>query len=1115
MADDKTMVPTVLVGVGGTGHEVLSRIRRLVEEGYGDLRNFPLISFLAIDTDQEYKVTNPTAAGSPFKDNEKYWAAVTGKEVTNMISNMENYPWIQEWFPTELEKSISAIEAGAGQIRACGRFAFFCNYHKIQKAFKQACERVKAHENFMLDKHDIKVSTGNLNVFVVGSLSGGTGSGILLDLGYCIRNWLRVEGNPLITAVAPLPTAFGTIQVGDRVQANGYAALMELSYFSDLRTEYVAKFSSSLADEIRDQRAPFDFIYLVGTKNGEAEFSLDQLRELMAQNIFLDLTSDFASHKRSIRDNIKGAWAQNDPGGRGYPKNFMSFGLSTIEIPIAQIRISLFNRLAADLLGWWLNESVQLPAQLFELIQNDILKRMRLTEMELLMDLMAATDKSYLAEISGWVNGIRNQIGRDNLLQCTQQGILGVLRTETGKILNFVQGLSQQVEEYRRNHLQELSPDERLHGDFFRKMYDNRNQIVQRGREALDTEFYRIIEDRSRGPKFANDFIILVRQLLTSMAEKFRREGDQLWSRNEEMRRKHYEDALNAITHSQAQFGLTKQHDMEEYCKKALSGLEGSLMATLQRKARYLGLDVIARLEEHLDQIERQFVKFNQKLRQFRDEFQEKADASAKSADALVINGIKLYNRQELNDLYADMLEQYAAGAIEGNKSKYQLGLEGICTTVSNLILAEASPLWKENRQSDEIMRLFDIARLDDVNDKDFQEIIAEKMRQKVLESPKSSRLQRELAACDRMWKFFNNDESEIRNQLRFAYEKSKPIILLDSTVTGGKDAGFTPALNTKVAVVGGRNATDPAAQKLLPLLKERVEGSDSITPLGETERHRIVFVQEIGGFSLRCIDGMRDLRRSYQDWKGQSIEAKRAELRGENKEPPIPVHIQKQPPFWDIFPENPQIHQLVVKARALEILRIEENRSTNEQVVRYTRKGALVGETDNIDIASSWEEVVQVLDVLACREDKEEIERQVSAKLEEAETPQQKQQLSTQLRKYLQSRKQELEKEGGDDSLVYKREKTIISDVIVKYKLEQGNVGVEEMPTPVERVESTVTPPAPAPAPVSSAPVDRITPETTTVKEQLDFVFCTSCGTKNPTNSNFCCKCGTRLVEL
>jgi len=30
--EEKSMVPTVLVGIGGTGNEILSRLRRLIEE---------------------------------------------------------------------------------------------------------------------------------------------------------------------------------------------------------------------------------------------------------------------------------------------------------------------------------------------------------------------------------------------------------------------------------------------------------------------------------------------------------------------------------------------------------------------------------------------------------------------------------------------------------------------------------------------------------------------------------------------------------------------------------------------------------------------------------------------------------------------------------------------------------------------------------------------------------------------------------------------------------------------------------------------------------------------------------------------------------------------------
>jgi len=1087
--EEKSMVPTVLVGVGGTGVEVLSRVRRLVEESYGSLKKFPLISFLTIDTDKDYKVSNPEAAGSPLQDHEKHWASVSGREVSDIMSNMPKYPWIESWFPKELERNIGALEAGAGQIRACGRFAFFYNYQRIKARFNEACSRVKGHENFMLDQYDIRVNSNSLNVFIVGSLSGGTGSGMILDLGYCLRDWLKGQGSPLITAIVPMPNAFATINVGDRVLANGYAALMELSYFSDHRTEYVAQFSGGLADEVRSKLPPFDFTYLVGTRNGDSEFTLDQIREMMAQNIFLDLTSDFAPHKRSIRDNIKGAWAQSDPGGRGYPKNFISFGLSTIEIPIAQIRTTLSNRLSCDLINWWLNESVPLPPNMVDLLQTDTLKRMRLTETELLSDLSAGSDKSLLTEISTWVNSIRNEIVSDNKLQCTHQGAK-VIGRETGKILQFVDYLQPKVDEYRANHLRELSPDERAHGDFLQKMYDNRNRIIQQGRLALEAEMYSIISDLTRGIKFADAFITTTRQILNNAAEKFRRESEKVWQPNETNRQRQYEGALQDINQFKTLFGLTKQAQMEKYSEEALSGLEGSFIAIIQRKSRRLGLEVITRIQEHLTYLEQRLAKFNQKLRQLRDDFQQASTQEADRADALKINGVKLYDREELNLLYQDMLEQLA-GASEGNKSRYEIGLNHTCATLSADILKDASSLWKQTRTANEVMQLLDITQLAEVNYQDFKEKIAGKTHLVVQQSPQSSRLKRELAACDRLFKNFQNDTEDVRNNLRIVHQKSQPLIQLSDAVLSGADAGFTPALNTKVAIIGGRNSSDPAAIKLLPLLQERVGNADAITPLGELERHRIIFVQEKGGFSLRCISGMKELQKSYQDWKGQAIEARRAKIKGESKDPPIPVHIQKEPPFWDVFPENPEVFRLVVQARAFGVLRLEENRSTKEHVIRYTRK-TVIG-TENVDIASSWEEVVQVLEVLACRPDKEEIQRQVSAKLQ-ADQPEAKQALYDQLVAYLKQRETEFAKNGGADNPDYNREATIIQNVITtnKLKIADNTESVE----PPEQHKSSVQKPQ------------------SNSERTADQIFCTNCGAQNPIKSNFCFQCGNPLVK-
>ena len=1043
--EEKSMVPTVLVGVGGTGAEVLSRMRRLIEESYGSLRKFPIVSFLWIDTDQGYKVSDPKAAGSPLQDHEKLWASVNGNEVRNIMSNMDRFPWIESWFPQELERNISALEAGAGQIRACGRFAFFYNYANIQSRFNEACNRVKGHESEMRDQYGIRVNGNALNVFVVGSLSGGTGSGMLIDLAYCIRSWLRGQGSPTITAIVPMPNAFAGVKVAERVLANGYAALMELSYFSDHRTEYIAQFGRDLTTEVRDKLAPFDFTYLVGIKNGEKEFSLDELRELIAQNIFLDLTSDFAPHKRSIRDNIKGAWAQADPGGRGYPKNFMSFGLATMEVPVVQIRSTLSNRLAKDLVQWWLNDSALLPPNMVDLVQTDFLKRDRLSESELLTDIASGSSKSLVSDISAWVNTLRNEIATENKLQCTSQGLN--VGAEKGKILQFSEYLTSKAEEFRNNQLREAGTDPRLHGAFLQTMYDNRNRIIQRGRASLEAELYSIIRDRTKGVKFADAFIVTLRQLLTTAEEKFRRESEKNWQPNEINRQRQYEGALQEIARFKNSFGLRKQDQMEKYAEEALSGLEGSCVALLQRKARDLAREVLTQLREELARLEHRLARFNQKLHQLRDEFQQDADQDAERADALKINGMKLYEREEINVLYQDLLERLA-GSSEGSKSRYELGLDQICRTLSEDILKATSPLWKQTRSADEVMQLLDITQLPDVNYEDLREKITERTRNVMLNAPEESRLKRDLTACDRLFRVLQNDQESIRSNIRMVHQRSKPLILLSQGELSA--ANITPSINSKVAVIGGMNTSDPAAIKLIPYLQERVGKSDSITPLGDYERHRIIFVQETGGFSLRCVDGMRELQRFYQDWRGQMVEAKRAQIRGESRDLPIPVHIQKDPPFWDVFPEDPKVSQLVVLARALEILKVEENRSTQAKVIRYQRE--TLTSVESVDIASTWEESIQVLEVQACRPDREELQSQIDKKLLSADQSASKQVLYNQLLSYLKQRETELVKEGTD-SPAYKREFTMVESFIARYKLKTADS--EPIPAPPTEVRS------------------------------------------------------------
>ena len=162
----RTINRTVCIGLGGTGRDVLMRIRRLIVDRYGNFKQLPVISFVHIDTDKAAsKVTGLKTGNSyhgvdlRFTDAEKVSASMSRSEVNNIVeelsrrsSNYEGTPGvyhhIKEWFPPQLLPNLKAIDEGAKAIRPVGRLAFFHNYRKIKHALISAEQRTRGHDGF-------------------------------------------------------------------------------------------------------------------------------------------------------------------------------------------------------------------------------------------------------------------------------------------------------------------------------------------------------------------------------------------------------------------------------------------------------------------------------------------------------------------------------------------------------------------------------------------------------------------------------------------------------------------------------------------------------------------------------------------------------------------------------------------------------------------------------------------------------------------------------------------------------------------------------------------------------------------------------------------------------
>ena len=376
--------PTVLIGLGGTGKEVLRRLRRMFYEKYR-MVGLPVMEYLWFDTDissidiMEKKI-DFLDQEIDFYDSEKIDGSVMPQELEGYRNNKGMYPHIWSWFPEALDSLPStAITQGAGQIRPCGRLAFFHHYAKLRQEIERKGNHVQSAEaqaetakkfpKYIVDANDLEI------VFVT-SIAGGTGSGSFIDMGFLCRDLFP---NAVSTAYLVLPSVFDGV-VGSKRQttrANGFAAIKELEYYmqphfdahgtdGDRFTTHTFSWDNA---EHRVGAPPFSTVYLLDDRNfaGVRIEDFTDVFQMIAEFLLLDFEQTrFAMDKRSDRSNMEQylqemAKYQNDNYVQYFPCRYASFGLSQMEINQPRLANAAANRFAQYLVEFIIAKNNKVP----------------------------------------------------------------------------------------------------------------------------------------------------------------------------------------------------------------------------------------------------------------------------------------------------------------------------------------------------------------------------------------------------------------------------------------------------------------------------------------------------------------------------------------------------------------------------------------------------------------------------------------------------------------------------------------------------------------------------------------------------------------------------------
>ena len=236
--------PALVIGLGGTGQWVLTFLKKeLLEIGGGQL---PVgVKLLAFDTTS--RTTARAGQGSKRDTEEDIRAGavelVEGKEfipigdnISQLVSEISQGKHSHlQWFPaksflSKLPPAAFNTKEGSGQIRQMGRISIFRDLAAIQRS--EILSRLRA----AMQELQTKVSRDmQMEIIIIGSLAGGTGAGMLVDIALLVRAQAQklVQNNYVVRGFFVLPRAFtaGGIGEGRDMLARSFASWRELDRF--------------------------------------------------------------------------------------------------------------------------------------------------------------------------------------------------------------------------------------------------------------------------------------------------------------------------------------------------------------------------------------------------------------------------------------------------------------------------------------------------------------------------------------------------------------------------------------------------------------------------------------------------------------------------------------------------------------------------------------------------------------------------------------------------------------------------------------------------------------------------------------------------------------------
>lgn len=376
-------MPSILIGLGGIGTGVVRRVKKALVENsyYSELVKQEKVIFCSLDVDPGYD----KEIGQALDTMIGFEVLEPMKSVKANI-NDKHQDFLSWWIPTHKIYAPIAGESGAGQIRINGRLAFLDNFTKIKNFLQTQINRARGVSIDMKQKGSSEEAC-RVRIFIISSLVGGTGAGILVDTVHLLRT--LTDENTRIYGILFDGSIFENLLKKGDPDITSFATLTEIERWMEDPKKFIMQYGAEKIKQDKDKF--FDIAFIIQAKNMKgqcfyaAPVEVKKNYQTMAA-LFLESFVTISDYDRFYEAND---WNYYDtirktPGGRSCC--YSSFAVSQISFPVDKVTDYCYAKLISERLkdGFDIQkpdiESMEKELEICERDGNQLTNLLRKTE---------------------------------------------------------------------------------------------------------------------------------------------------------------------------------------------------------------------------------------------------------------------------------------------------------------------------------------------------------------------------------------------------------------------------------------------------------------------------------------------------------------------------------------------------------------------------------------------------------------------------------------------------------------------------------------------------------------------------------------------------------------